>query len=63
MRAQLPYLGKRIRMETMTPVGFMTIRVTNAREEDNRKFMTAPEIALVLGSREGIASHAAHDEI
>ena len=74
--AQLLYLGKRIRMDILTAVAFLTTRVTKATEEDDGKLLRVlkylrgtPDIGLVLDGREGIAlevfadaSHAVHDD-
>ena len=37
MVAQLLYLGKRIRMDTLTAVAFLITRVTKTTEEDDGK--------------------------
>ena len=37
--AQLLYLGKRIRMDILTAVAFLTTRVTKATEEDDGKLL------------------------
>jgi len=74
--AQLLYLGKRIRMDILTAVAFLTTRVTKATQEDDGKLLRVlkylrgtADIGLVLDGREGIAvevyadaSHAVHDD-
>ena len=70
--AQLLYLGKRIMMEILTAVAFLTARVTKTTKQDDGKFLRVlmylrgtPEIGLVLNGRQLItlevfadASHA-----
>ena len=74
--AQLLYLSKRIRMDNLTAIAFLTTRVTMATKEDDGKLLRllkylrgTQEIDLMLDGQQGMslevygdASHVVHDD-